>query len=361
MAADPSPLAPVDRLLLAEALEVAASSGLSAPADVVVIGAEDDALAAAVREAFGVPAVRTFTDAVPAGDPAPAGVERIGLGPGLVAGARLVLAHLPKPLAELEEIGSLVAEHAAPDVVLLAAGRVKHLAPGMNDVLAGSFQDVRASLGRWKSRALVASGPRRDAGTAAFPRTGHVPGLGFDVLAHGGAFAGTKLDIGTRALLDALDAALADAGIGPDARGIALDLGCGTGVLATSLARRRPGFDVIASDRSWAACASATATAGAAGVGDRVRVTQEDAAASVPDASVDLVLLNPPFHDGHAVVDHLADRLFAAAGRVLRPGGSLVTVFNSHLRHRTALEREVGATTQVARTSKFTVTRSVAR
>lgn len=364
MTPDAAELAPVDRLLLAEALDIAGRADGAAPlADdgLVVIGAPDDALALAAADALGATGARYFADLVPADAPAPAGVRRLPLGPELVAGARVVLARAPKPLAEVEELADLVARAAADDAVLLVAGRDKHLSRGLNTLLGTRFEHVRASLGRWKSRAVVASRPRRDAAGDPFPRSAAVDELGFAIHAHGGAFAGTRLDLGTRVLLGVLDDALDRAGLGPDAVGTAVDLGCGTGVLATALARRRPGFEVVATDRSWAAVSSAAATAAAAGVGDRVRVAQADAAAGIPDASADLVLLNPPFHEGHAVVDRLADPLFAAAARVLRPGGSLVTVFNSHLRHRPSLERLVGPTEQLVRTAKFTVTRSTAR
>ena len=64
-----------------------------------------------------------------------------------------------------------------------------------------------------------------------------------DRVAHGGVFAGTGVDIGTRFLL----AHLADAV--PDAA-TAVDLACGTGVVATWLARERAGLRVTATDRS---------------------------------------------------------------------------------------------------------------
>ena len=48
--------------------------------------------------------------------------------------------------------------------------------------------------------------------------------------------------------------------------------------------------------------------------------------------------------------------LFAAAGRVLRPGGELWCVYNSHLPHREALRRLVGPTRQISRDPVFTVT-----
>jgi 16S rRNA (guanine1207-N2)-methyltransferase len=143
--------------------------------------------------------------------------------------------------------------------------------------------------------------------------------------------------------------------------GTALDLGCGTGVLAAVLARGRPGLHVLAVDQSAAAVASATATAAVNGLADRIRVLRDDAAASVPDESVDLVVCNPPFHLGAAVVTTAADRLFAAAGRILRPGGELWTVYNSALRHKPTLTRLVGPTHVVDRTPKFTVTVSTVR
>ena len=97
------------------------------------------------------------------------------------------------------------------------------------------------------------------------------------------------------------------------------------------------------------------------GVADRVRVTRDDAASTVADASVDLVVCNPPFHVGAAVVTTAADRLFAAAGRLLRPGGELWTVYNSSLRYKPALTRLVGPTRVAEQTPKFTVTVSTRR
>jgi 16S rRNA (guanine1207-N2)-methyltransferase len=116
---------------------------------------------------------------------------------------------------------------------------------------------------------------------------------------------------------------------------------------------------VIATDCAAAAIASTHATAAANGVDPRIEVRREDAAAGVPDASVDLVLCNPPFHDGGPVSTDATHRMFAAAARVLRPGGELWCVWNSHLRYRPALERLIGPTEQATRDLRFTVTRSI--
>jgi len=55
----------------------------------------------------------------------------------------------------------------------------------------------------------------------------------------------------------------------------------------------------------------------------------------------------------------LSEFLFREAARTLRPGGIMLTVFNSHLQHRRALQRLAGPTEQLGRNPKFTVTRSV--
>jgi len=57
----------------------------------------------------------------------------------------------------------------------------------------------------------------------------------------------------------------------------------------------------------------------------------------------------------------LAEKLFVDAARVLRPGGELWTVWNTHLGYRPMLTRIVGSTRQVGRNTKFTVTVSAGR
>ncbi len=279
------------------------------------------------------------------------GFEQLPLGAALLDGATVVLLQLPKSLAELEEIADAVARYAAPGVVLLAGGRVKHMSLGMNAVLERYFGTVQPQLARQKSRVLMAGGPRPATAAPPFPVVEDHAELGLTVCAHGAVFAGAALDIGTRFLLDFL----------PDmpSAAHAVDLGCGTGILAAMYARANPDARVIATDQSAAAVRSAKATAAANGLGERIEALQDDAMASLPDASAGLILLNPPFHLGAAVHAGAGTKLIEAAGRVLAPGGELWTVYNSHLQYRPALERLVGPTREVGRNPKFTVAASV--
>ncbi|UKA52673.1 methyltransferase [Arthrobacter sp. FW305-BF8] len=281
------------------------------------------------------------------------GFAQLPLGAELLAGADLVLLQLPRTLAELEEISDAVARHAPAGAVLLAGGRVKHMSLGMNAVLGKYFGTVQPQLARQKSRLLLATDPKRAECEPPYPVTEHNAELGLDICAHGAVFAGTRLDIGTRFLLSFLPEIPAAAK--------AVDLGCGTGILAAMYARRHPEAEVIATDRSAAAVASAVATARANGLAASIAAVQDDAMSTLPAGSADLILLNPPFHLGSSVHAGAGLKLFEAAGRVLAPGGELWTVFNSHLRYVTALERLVGPTTVRGRNPKFTMAVSVRR
>jgi 16S rRNA (guanine1207-N2)-methyltransferase len=279
--------------------------------------------------------------------------EQVPLGSALLAGADTVLLQLPKTLAELEQTAAAVANHAPAGVTLLAGGRVKHMSLGMNAVLERYFESVQPQLARQKSRVLLATGAKAPGEPDRFPVVEHLDELDLDVAAHGAVFAGPKLDIGTRYLLDFLPAMT-------PARHV-VDLGCGTGILAAMYARHFPASTVTATDQSAAAVASALATARANGLADRIRVLQDDAVSTMEAGSADLVLLNPPFHVGAGVHAGAGLKMIEAAGRVLAPGGELWTVFNRHLPYRPALERHVGSTEVEGQNSKFLVTRSVKR
>jgi len=281
------------------------------------------------------------------------GFRQLPLTADLFTGATVVIGQLPKGLEALREISQLAGAHADPDVTMFLGGRVKHMTHAMSEVIHESFAEVTASLARQKSRVLVGSLPRPagPSGATSYPLRQHHLDLDLWVCAHGAAFGGTKIDLGTRFLLGFLDRM-------QPAADTAVDLGCGTGVIATTLARTRPQLEVLATDESAGAVSSAVATVAANGLTGRVRVLRDNAMSTLADASVDLVVCNPPFHLGTSVQAGDSVRLFQSAGRVLRPGGQLWTVFNSHLPYRGQLTRAVGPTREIGRNTKFTVTQS---
>ncbi|MFJ6417208.1 class I SAM-dependent methyltransferase [Paeniglutamicibacter sp. NPDC091659] len=349
-----------DRLLL----DLASEAGWPAePGQVAILNDHYGALTLGALAA-GVRGVRVHQDALSGARAIEANAKRLlpeladdythqPLGAGLLEDASLVLVQLPRSLDALEEMLAFVAEHAAADVTVMATGRIKHMGLGMNEVMGRYFENVTASLARQKSRVLTATGvrPVDQRPAPRFPLRSSFPvGLEkpLELRAFAETFGGAKLDPGTRFLLEHLDL--------PDTAGRAVDLGCGNGTIAGFLAMKYPRLTVHASDQSASAVASTVATAAANGVADRVTPVQDDALASLPDASEELVVLNPPFHMGNTVHAGIALKLIADAGRVLAPGGELWCVWNSHLGYRSQLEKLVGPTRQLARNPKFTIT-----
>lgn len=351
-----------DRLLLDESAAARADAGVGG---LTVIGDGYGALTLGAA-ADGGTGIRVHQDPLTGERALAANAERFGFGdtfsslplsPELVGGARVVLLRLPRSLEALRDIAGLIAAHAAPEVVVFAGGRIKHMTLAMNEVLRESFGRLDVSHARQKSRVLVARTPQ--GGRDPAPRQATLDGI--VVCAFGGAFAGATIDIGTRFLLDQLATASDPLPLITAEGGAVIDFACGTGVIATALALRHPDLRVLATDHSAAAVASAAATARANGVDERVEVVRDDMLGAQPDSSGSFIALNPPFHSGAAVHEGIAPRMFAEAARVLRPGGELWTVWNSGLRYRPALERTVGPTRQIARNAKFTVTASTRR
>jgi 16S rRNA (guanine1207-N2)-methyltransferase len=136
-------------------------------------------------------------------------------------------------------------------------------------------------------------------------------------------FSGERIDPGTRHLL-------LDAPPPPPGASHVLDLGCGYGPIAVTLARRAPDATVWAVDVNPRAVDLCAANAAALGL-DRVRaslVTDEHPFGAVPDeVAFDTIWSNPPIRIGKAALHALLDRWLAR----LAPGGHALLVVQKHL------------------------------
>lgn len=347
-----------DQLILNEAN--VALSRVSSGNDVVIVGDRYGALTLGAASTYGLVGIRVQQDPLVGELALRNNAERLGLGGSYrsvplndqtFAGARVVLWQLPKSLDELTETAQLIAAHAEAGVEVFAGGRVKHMTRTMNQILAENFQNVQAGLGWRKSRLLRASVPAHSPSHVEFPRKEFDQDLGLWICSHGATFGGTKVDHGTRFLLE-FEAKMNRVATA------AIDLGCGNGTVAAYLARARPQLQITASDQSAAAVASSQATAKENGLEGQVNCLRDDALSTLAPASSQLVLLNPPFHIGTTVHAGIALKLFDAAARVLVPGGELWTVYNRHLDYRKQLSQRVGHTVLMGDNSKFCVAKS---
>lgn len=332
-----------------------------------------------------------------------------------------VILSAPKAVRVLTEYLEVLAPAAEE---FLVVGRDKHMSRGFNAELAKFYDRVDVSPGRAKSRLLIASQPRRTAPTPEAPRPtprsavvrSRVPGVpDIRVSAFGACFGGPSADPGSELLLDAIRThlgpgtaakdllaaadSLPTAAEQPAAPRSILDLGCGNGWLLAALGSLYPGAALTGVDVSRAAIASAAATcaawtpsgpdAGFQSSGPQAsglhasdpqttdqltpdrhpHLLLQDATAPLPwgagaeaiaPGTVDLVVLNPPFHSGTTIETDTARTLIHRARALLAPGGRLVCVFNSHLRYRPVIERAFGNSAQWARDRRFTVVSAAA-
>ncbi|MFI0896482.1 methyltransferase [Streptomyces sp. NPDC020983] len=272
----------------------------------------------------------------------------------------LLLVRVPRSLGLLEDQLHALAPSVHAGTVVAGAGMVTEIHTSTLALFERILGPTRTSLAVRKAR-LVHCTP-----DPALPRTpspwplryalpdGIGPMSGRTVTNHAGVFCADRLDVGTRLLLAHLPHRT-----GPDR---VVDLGCGNGVLGTAAAVANPESEVLFTDESHQAVASAEETFRAsADPATRAEFVVADVASGVPAGSADLVLNNPPFHSHRATTDATARRMFATARAALRPGGELWVVANRHLGHHTRLRRLFGNCDVMSSDPKFVVLRATRR
>lgn len=276
----------------------------------------------------------------------------------------VLLVRVPKSLALLEDQLYRLAPHVHAGTVVVGAGMVKEIHTSTLRLFERILGPTKTSLAEKKARLIFctpgAPGASRPTAADPWPVTYTVDenggsGAGLTVVNHAGIFCADRLDVGTRFFLQNIPTNTDGARV--------VDLGCGNGVVGTAVAVADPNAEVVFTDESYQAIASARATyeANVRGGGDRAEFLVGDGIAMLPAGSVDLVLSNPPFHSHQATTDATALRMFAQTRKALRPGGELWVVANRHMGYHTHLKRLFGNSEVVASDPKFVVLRAVKR
>ncbi|MGI5371801.1 methyltransferase [Streptomyces iakyrus] len=331
---------------------------------VVVVGDRWGALVTALAEHRPV----QITDSFLTQEATRANLARAGAEPGAVRllttqdpppeRIDVLLVRVPKSLALLEDQLLRLAPAVHAGTVVVGTGMVKEIHTSTLRLFERILGPTRTSLAEKKARLIFCTPDpvlERPAGPWPYVYTlpdGIGPAAGGTVVNHAGVFCADRLDIGTRFFLGHL----------PPGRGRrVVDLGCGNGVVGTSVALADPDAEVLFVDESFQAVASAEATYKANGAPGHAEFRVGDGLAGVPSGSVDVVLNNPPFHSHQATTDATAWRMFTGARRTLRPGGELWVVGNRHLGYHVKLRKLFGNSRLVASDPKFVVLKAVKR
>lgn len=164
-------------------------------------------------------------------------------------------------------------------------------------------------------------------------------------------FSAAGLDGGTAAFIEAFPETQAEAA------DISVDLGCGSGILGLCAAYLNPEGRVIFTDESYLAVKNAETNFKLNGFSAEADFIVSNGAEGLDDNSVDLVLCNPPFHYQNIQTREPAEFLFNEAKRILKAGGTIQVVGNSHLGYHKLLKEYFPNARDVYRSDKFTVMR----
>jgi len=258
--------------------------------------------------------------------------------------ASQALVRVPKELSLLEwQLASLTAQ-LPPGSPVWLAGMDKHLPRNLLEVL-GRYLDIpTAGLGHYKARVFRARIP---ASVVALPEPAYieVPPYGWQLRVDAGVFSRQQLDIGARFLLDHIPEGV---------QGTVCDLGCGNGVIGMMALQKNPQISLWSCDESALAISSARHNL-------QRYFPQRSCSFYLGNGldgleqTFDWILLNPPFHRGHAVDDSVARMLFRQAGQRLRKDGVLRVIGNRHLVYEQLLKKYFRRVAVVAQNPKFTI------
>lgn len=165
-------------------------------------------------------------------------------------------------------------------------------------------------------------------------------------------FAQGKLDEGTRLLIESLDVQTDDD---------ALDIGCGAGYLGLHIARLAYKGSVTMVDASLAAVAMAQRAVGQSGLtgSHNIQVVPSDGTQVVSSQRFDLVVTNPPFHQGGIQTTAIAERFIRGAAEVLRPHGRFYLVANRFLKYEPAIRECFGTVEEVGGNGRYKVLQAI--
>lgn len=131
-----------------------------------------------------------------------------------------------------------------------------------------------------------------------------------------------------------------------------LDVGCGTGVIGAALAPYAATVHCTDSNLLAVACAQYTQHINQL---EQMTVSAGDVYNALAGQSFDLIVSNPPFHQGFALSQMAAHTLIMQAPQYLRPGGSLILVANAFLPYETLLRDALGQVRTLAQNNRYKI------
>lgn len=255
-----------------------------------------------------------------------------------------VLIQIPKNMSFFEDILCHLTQHLHAQSKVICGSMVKHLAPTSFDLLNKYIGKTSTSLAQKKARLVFADFELAKV-QSPYPLSIKIESFENPFINHSNLFSRDKLDIGTRFFLDHIPR-------GPFKS--ILDLGCANGIIGIKAKMTNPDARIYFSDDSAMAIESAK-TNYENNFKDEASYFWTNCFEGQPKNSLDLVLCNPPFHQGNTIGDFIAWQMFQDAYDALKVGGTLRVIGNSHLGYQMKLKKLFGNSNIIATNSKFII------
>ncbi len=261
-----------------------------------------------------------------------------------------VLIKIPDSLDLLEHQLRLVRRFADSSAIVIGAGMTRHIHTSTIACFEKILGTTTSSLARKKAR-LIFCTPDHDKTDLPNEKEAAylVDGIPEPLINLPGVFSRHRQDPGTRFFLDHLK-------LDESWRQIA-DFGCGNGILGIRAALHLSDSRVTMIDDSAAAVASAEENIRRNGLECRVSAVHGMSLNIIEPASLDLVLSNPPFHQGRATSLDTAFSLIDDSHEKLKPGGELQIVANTHLGYHRRIQRIFGNIEIIADNGRYVILR----
>lgn len=255
-----------------------------------------------------------------------------------------VLIQIPKNMSFFEDILCHLTQHLHSQSKVICGSMVKHLAPTSFDLLNKYIGKTSTSLAQKKARLVFADFEKTQV-QSPYPVSVKIESFETPFINHSNLFSREKLDIGTRFFLEHIPRG--------DFKSI-LDLGCANGIIGIKAKMINPAAKIYFSDDSAMAIESAR-TNFENNFKDEANYFWTNCFEGQPKNSLDLVLCNPPFHQGNTIGDFIAWQMFQDAYDTLKVGGTLRVIGNSHLGYQIKLKKLFGNSNIIATNSKFII------
>lgn len=267
--------------------------------------------------------------------------------------AKVVLIKVPKTLALLEYQLQQLSSVISADTIVVTAGKVDTIHKSTLALFEKYIGTTKTSLAKKKSRLIFSLVDQAEVTETDIAVTWEIERQGWTIHNHANVFSRNHLDIGGRYLMDNLPEG--------DFTKV-VDLGCGNGVVGMAAAEAYPEAQITFIDESYMAVDSARINMlknFEEERSDNTRFVVNNGLVGFKARSYDLILCNPPFHQQHAITDHIAWSMFNDAHFCLASNGELVIVGNRHLDYQDKLDRIFGNCELLAENKKFVILRSV--